>query len=319
MTEFRIQVPKRCGLGAALQISDEINLHAPNHNIILDFEKMGYAGPSSLVLIPQVVNQARNMHRTASITAVNYKQCTYPAHMGFFRAFDVEFGNQPGQAKGSQNYIPVTIEDIVSLQRKALSCGLKIGELVESSARGLAQVLASNSKGSTVDIFTYCICEMIRNVAEHSESRTVQYCAQYWPSQDRAEIAILDSGIGVRATLSKNPSLGELDLETALSISIKPGVSRKRKDRTITLQDDYWSNEGCGLYLVSELCRSEGNFFIGSHGKALYIDRKQSSFVPFPFLGTMVRMVIRPSRIGSLANLIGTLKAIEGNELKDSG
>lgn len=308
MLPLSIVIPKRFGLRSALDIADQIASTPIEQNIILDFEKMGYAGPSSLVLIPNLIQQIRKYEPSRIIIPQNYQQCTYPAHMGFFKAFELDFGNSPGEAKGSKNYIPITFEDIVSIQRKALASEIKIGEIVEHSASKLAHVLAGKAPQSTIDIFTYCICEMIRNVAEHSESKSVCYCAQYWPSQDRAEIAILDQGIGIKATLSKNESLHVNDELSALELSLKQGISRKHTAKTTSLQDDYWSNEGYGLYMVSELCRNGGNFFIGSHGASLYTESATTKTASFSFRGTMIRMVLRPSKIVSLSNMIDSIK-----------
>ncbi|WP_092949868.1 hypothetical protein [Roseateles sp. YR242] len=55
------------------------------------------------------------------------KQCTYAAHMGFFRSFDLAYGNAPGQAKGSENYLPITIFDSREVEREAFEQGIEVG------------------------------------------------------------------------------------------------------------------------------------------------------------------------------------------------
>jgi len=223
--------------------------------------------------------------------------------MGFFKAFGVDFGNPPGGAKGSGSYLPITIEQVIDIQRDAVQGGVPIGQIVEDKARRLATVLASKGGREIVETFTYSLCEIIRNVAEHSESKSLQYCAQYWPSQDRAEIAILDNGIGIYKTLHKNPLLKIESDQHALDLSLLPGVSGKCKGNNHSPAGG-WHNSGYGLYMTSRMCRHGGNFFLGSHSASIFLAGEKKQRYNFQFPGTVARLVFRPSALGQIQKVL---------------
>lgn len=205
------------------------------------------------------------------------------------------------------------------MQREAALGGEAIGKVVDGHALRLAKVLAHEEQGDLVETFRYSLCEIIRNVAEHSKSANVVFCAQYWPTKDRAEIAILDQGVGIYETLKCNPHLGIENQQHAVNLSLLPGVSGKSyrgaKQRPNMSQDKrYWQNSGYGLYMTSRMCRSDGSFFIGSHDSAVFLRRDEKHYPKFEFPGTVVRMVFRPSAIGKIKDALQSFDA-EGREI----
>ena len=141
----------------------------------------------------------------------------------------------------------------------------------------------------------------MRNIPEHSQAKTIWYCAQYWPSYDLVELAILDEGIGIRKSLLSNFAYGELvsDDYEALKLSLSPGISRTFAPGSENLSDDEWKNSGFGLYMVSRLCdKLSGSFIISSGNSAIKIsDDKKFTQYDTSFKGTAIQIRIRPSRI----------------------
>ena len=77
------------------------------------------------------------------------------------------------------------------------------GDLIERKSDELAAVLAQGNR-ELQKMFRYLIREAIRNVPEHAGTNEVWICGQYWHNRDKAEIAILDEGIGVYESLKQN-------------------------------------------------------------------------------------------------------------------
>src|SRR5690554_3868698 len=147
--------------------------------------------------------------------------------MGFFRAFGLKFGNEPGEAVGSITYLPLTILPVKELQEEAIKSYDHVGNIIESRSERIARILTRQEKGDLVDTLTFSIREILRNVVEHSGSEIIEYCAQYWPSKNLVELAVLDTGYGIMQGLSSNPHLNIKDERDALHLALLPGVSGK--------------------------------------------------------------------------------------------
>ncbi|MDE4586293.1 hypothetical protein HUW66_012250, partial [Staphylococcus epidermidis] len=109
----------------------------------------------------------------------------------------------------------------------------------------------------------------MRNVVEHSDSKVIEYCAQYWPSYDRVEITISDNGIGMKKSLSKNPYIEADNDSEAIQLALMPSISSKNfKGARINTRNP-WHNSGFGLYMISRICKLGGSFLICSGDHAI--------------------------------------------------
>ena len=95
---------------------------------------------------------------------------------------------------------------------------------------------------------------------------------------DEVEIAILDEGIGIRASLEKRfsvPSAGE-----ALRMAVSPGVSCVRGANS----DPDVENAGFGLFVLSKLGRDTGEFRLTTRGASLCLSGKKDRLSRILFL-----------------------------------
>lgn len=275
---------------------------------------MTWIEPFFLLFLSANIRRFRKSKLKARFTATNYQAHSYAAHMGFFEAFDLHFGNKPGEASGGDTYLPITSISIGELNKEAGKRNLHIGDVLEDDTEKVAQLLAQERKSHLVDTLAYTLREIMRNAVEHSESEKFDYCGQYWPTRDRVEVAILDCGIGVHRSLSMNPNLKILSDEHALRRALLPGISGKTNLGSD--EYDHWANSGYGLYLTSRLCAVGGSFFICSGKRGLLRkgeDGKEKHF-DCSFQGTALRMVLQPSCVGDLNGCLRRLRK-EGEEV----
>ena len=146
---------------------------------------------------------------------------------GFFQSFGLDFGRRPGEAFGSRTYIPLTFFRSVALQQAAARHGLDVGDEVEAQSKRLSETLAGASEGDVYDTLSYSIREMMRNVVEHAQVDRFGFCAQYWPTKRRAEVAIVDRGIGLRESIKANPHIDASTDKSAINYALMPAVSGK--------------------------------------------------------------------------------------------
>src|SRR5690606_33162668 len=185
-----------------------------------------------------------------------------PIYMGFFQAFGMNFGKRPGEAKGSSTYIPINIYNTREIKQDARELMINPAELLESKAKEISNVLTRSEKGHLNEVLTYCLREIFRNVIEHSNAEQYGFCAQYRPSLNRVSFSIIDRGIGLKESLSENPTLELNNDEDAIRASLQPATTGKVYKGQKRKPKGEWANSGYGLFMTSNICKSVGGLLM---------------------------------------------------------
>ncbi len=310
---LEVKVPQNLSLTNTLNFCNKLwNLDDADH-YDFNFKNLGLVEPFTMAYVANELKRYRKSKPDCKFTASDYKHKSYPAHMGFFKAFGLDFGNSPGEAAGSSTYIPLTIIEVSDLQDEAANMFTHIGDIIENKTEEIAKVLTRQKDGDLVDTLTFSIREIMRNVVEHSHSDIIEYCAQYWPSKNLVEVAILDTGRGIKEGLSNNPFLTINSERDALHLALLPGVSGKMYKGVKKRENDHWQNSGFGLYMTSRICRNGGNFFIASNDKSLYLTSEQKEDKECNYHGTALRLRIDTRSITTYKEMLDTYRT-EGYE-----
>ncbi|OWQ85631.1 hypothetical protein CDN99_21330 [Roseateles aquatilis] len=313
---IQFKAPRSLDLPSALTFAQQISAAPDAEEYVVDFSGMGHVEPFSMLLISSELRNLARRNHGPKLLCTDFKQCTYAAHMGFFRSFDLAYGNAPGQAKGSENYLPITIFDSREVEREAFEQGIEVGNQVESISKRMSAVLCGSDEGDLFDTLAYSIREIIRNVIEHSGAERFGICAQHWPTKKRVEVAILDRGSGLRSSLSRNPYIDVSDDKKALNYALMPAVSGKAFKGSRVNTKGNWANSGFGLYMTNRICRNGGNFFIASGATSMLLTRGQGKrYYDCSLDGTAVRMVIDTSVLTGLRDALGRYRE-EGYEIQ---
>lgn len=236
--------------------------------------------------------------------------------MGFFNAFGLEPSATTRGGNSGKTYIPIEILSCKTIEDAAYDNGVEVGDEVESECRKMAKVLSGKDSGDLYDYLTYSFRELMRNVIEHSGSSQLGYCAQYWPSKRRVELAIIDRGIGLMSSLKSNPHIDSSDDKKAMNYALMPAVSGKAY-KGARKQSGNWVNSGFGLYMTNRICRNGGSFFIasGKTGMLLSDIGDGKRYYDCDFQGTAARMVIKTENIGHLNDCLEQYRR-EGYEIQ---
>lgn len=308
-----IVVPKIGRLDNCINFVNELReIQDFSEGIVFDFQRVDWMQPFTMLFLSSEI-QRFCADKTATIACQNFTHLTYPGHMGFFKAFNADFGKNPGEALGGPSYVPINIFSCEDLRKKASENRVHVGEIVENQSNELAAILVQDRKGVLYDTLKFAIREIIRNVVEHGESNQFGFCAQYWRAKGEVEVAILDRGVGVRKSLSQNPNLSIQSDYEALNLALMPGVSGKSYGGRKNLADGFWGNSGFGLYMTNRLCRNGGNFFIVSGGAGIYLEGERKVPVDTAFRGTAIRLFLRLNGLSDLQKSLVKFK-IEGHE-----
>lgn len=310
-----IQFPRTLVIKGALELDDLLEGQPPAARFVFDFSALGRTEPFGMLCAAVKMARFISAHPDSEISAVNHSHCSYQSHMGFFRALGFDFGKEPGAAQGSANYLPITSLSVEEIQNEAAETYVHVGDVVTSHAQRISEVLSQSDRGPVFETLSFSIREIIRNVVEHSASENVFFCAQHWPTRHEVQVAILDTGIGVRAALQRNPYLRiNSDLD-ALKLCVMPGVSGRAFKGSRQPGYDQWQNSGYGLYMSCRLAAQGGDFsiFSGDAGFAVLPDGEHRD-ITFPLTGTAVRLVLNTGRISELKSSLSRFAA-EGRDM----
>ena len=260
---------------------------------------LGHAFQKLVSMVPKVVHKC-----TKKNNAINYLE-----NIGFFKIYNIPLGSA-ANALGGIGYIPVTFKTITELEKDAIQY-FEMGEYLEKLGMKISKVITQidNEFDSCNEIISYSIREILRNVYEHSESKFILYCAQYWETKGVVELVIADGGKGILAGLNENPFIKEKNLneKQAIEQALMPGISGKMFKGVKKDHNNAWQNSGYGLYMTNRLCRNGGDFVILSNNVGLKINGTRGKEVfNCHYNGVLVKLRIKCKNIKS--DLLGQFK-----------
>ena len=303
-----VKVPQNLSLRNAINFCNRLWNLEDDEQYEFDFSNLGLVEPFTMAYVANELKRFSLSKPKDSCLASNYASNDYAAHMGFFKAFGLDHDKEPGEATGSSTYIPLTILNVTDIQQEADLSGSHIGDILEEKSKVIAQILTREKKGDLVDTLTFSIREIMRNVVEHSESEIIEYCAQYWPTKNLVEVAILDTGTGIKQGLSTNPYLSISSERDALQLALQPGISGKMYKGIKERKNDDWQNSGFGLYMTNRICRNGGSFLIISNDSSVFLSQKGKEDIECNYIGTALRLRIDTSSITKYSKMLASYR-----------
>lgn len=307
----------------ALEFSRKMQNFPLEEGEVFDFSKVHNCDPFPMLVVSSSIRQLRNKSDVKICKTVNCDN-GYAKHMRFYTAMGIRHGRGFDENYGNQRYLPITKLDIKALQEQGTANLERIQEVIVGKSNLMANVL-SQGNTSYKKWLSYALTEIMRNIPEHSNAKEIWYCAQYWPSFDLVELAILDEGIGIKESLLTNmayESLVRTDKD-ALRYALKPGVSRTFVPGTSNISTDEWANSGYGLYMVSRTCAALGGSFIVLSGNAVMIvdkDGVKEYSENCHLQGTAIRIRVRLSQMAKyeevVKNILSAGEKEAGEEIK---
>lgn len=270
--------------------------------LALDFSRVGFATPTGMLVLASLIEEAVRAGRVPIQSGITPRD--YPSNMGFYAACGLDVPRY--EAPGSATYYPITRLDVALLRARAAELGIPIGAHVNTTVGRLAYLITRQTSGDLFYTVKYCLREILRNVAEHSQSDHLLVMGQYWPERNQVELAVLDRGIGLRAALSENPKFADLASDRyAIRLALLPSTSGKKVYVASERGDEAdgegeWGNSGFGLYVTSQMARRTGSFMIASGDARLEITGNQKRSGAFFLPGTLVSLKMDLGRLGRL-------------------
>jgi anti-sigma regulatory factor (Ser/Thr protein kinase) len=305
-----INFPYSCDLNAIFGFCNEIEQYCEENEVVIDFSNMSRIEPFAMVYVAKYIREFNRRNKNTVVSCRGHQTKDYAANMAFFRAFGLRHGREPNCVDGNDRFVPYTILRIQTIVDEATKEWEVEQEIIERRSAHLAEILAQQNTGNLVDALTFSIREIMRNIYEHSKSKSIEYCAQYWPYYSKVEIAIVDHGIGLKVSLKNNPHVQIATHSDAIQQALMPAISSKNYKGAIIDTNDPWHNSGFGLYMINRICRLGGSFLIcsGDHGIKLDENGKEHINLPHLCRGTAVRMVLNTDKLAELNSMLAKFR-----------
>lgn len=312
----RIYFPNTSTEHAIFQFCNQIEACDGEPQVVIDFTRMGRVEPFTMIYVAKYIREFNRRNKTTKVRCCGHQEKEYAANMAFFRAFGLKHGREPSCTQGNDRFVPFTILRLQTITDEADKSWKQEQDIIEHRSEQLAQILSQQEGTDLVDALTFSIREIMRNVYEHSGSKSIEYCAQYWPTYHKVEIAISDNGIGLRESLKLNPYVEVENDSDAIQQALMPAISSKNYKGARIDTSNPWHNSGFGLYMSSRICRLGGSFLVcsGDHGIKLDELGKEHIDLSHSCSGTVVRMVLNTSKLSELNLMLARFRE-EGYEV----
>ncbi|MEL4029720.1 ATP-binding protein [Caldifermentibacillus hisashii] len=241
-------------------------------SFLLNFTSTSFFEPFAMVYFLAFVHRCKNILNIKFEVerSILTEACSYAEFMGFFEALEGVISKNYNLEYNGRTYIKIHSLTKKKIREYEFENGIDMADSVTYFSSQMAKFLLrnKNSNKNTQEILTYALREIIRNSLEHSTSSDIWCAGQYWERSNSVEVVILDNGVGIKNTITKNIHVRDRitnDLD-AIKYAMLPGLSGVAFERNGTKPPDYGypENSGYGLYVTSEICSNYGEFLIAS-------------------------------------------------------
>ena len=264
--------------GNFLQENNLWNIGEPHQTIMLETMGHEWIEPTPLAALTLALCERKNKYK-AEIALNDFRGAKHPRYferMGFFDLLNQQAPVSPGRHHDSSGrFIPLKVFDSLN----------EVDDLKK-------QAIDLLGVGINAPFVTRVLEEAMRNAVQHAGAGFRLVVAQRYPSPPaRIQLAIVDSGIGIRASLfDKSKNVVGMEYEKAkkaLILSVQAGVSGKRGK---TMGNYFEQNQGFGLHLLNRIVEETyGKFALATENALPFQDGTHTKFLQIkPIKGTVL-------------------------------
>lgn len=192
---------------------------------------------------------------------INATSGHYLQRMGLFDLLGIESDRSITARDPAGRFVPLTVIKTAAEQTKFIT--------------DMMPLLHLDKTPRHAEAIRYVVSELVRNVLEHAESPNgAIVAAQYYQKSNRISIGIVDTGVGIRRTITQSHRAWT-DSE-ALRLALTPGITgtTEREGGTST-------NAGAGLFFIKSIAVNSHDFFMLYSGEAMYKLHKRAGEVRY--------------------------------------
>ena len=243
---MKIHLPNSAFIGNINQFLRDIDFSNPDKLEITANDKWISIHPVVLSMIAALGLPIEPKDITCpKMTAVS---AHYLERMGLFKFLEIKSGIQIKEHESAGRFIP-----------------LKQIKKSEELSKFITDVIPLlHLEPEHANAIKYVVSELVRNVLEHAKSDIgAIVSAQYHKKSNMIRIGIVDTGVGIKKTISRSHKV-KTDLD-AIQLALTPGITGTTPKEGGTEQ-----NAGAGLFFIKSIAKVNGTYFMIYSGNALY-------------------------------------------------
>jgi len=306
---MRFYIPNSAFLGNINHFLNAFDPDEPDRLEITANPKWISVHPVALCMIAATGKPIKPENITCEIVA---KSGHYLQRMGLFDFLGIESGMIVEEHEAAGRFIPLT--------------QIKTSDGLSRFLTEMVPLL--HLEPIYVEPIQYTISELVRNVLEHAYTdEGAIVAAQYFKKSNTIRIGIVDTGIGIKESISDSYRVND-DLE-AIKLALIPGITG-----TTSRPGGSEQNAGAGLFFIKSIAYVNRDPFLIYSGKAMYkllarsttnVSLKADPFkdrhsletnLPY-WKGVVVGIDIALDQTEEFANLLGFIGDFYGKSVKE--
>ncbi|MFT4171583.1 MAG: ATP-binding protein [Rhodocyclaceae bacterium] len=252
------------------------------HAVIIDVSRVGFYDPFGLAMVAASIQIA--LENGCHVMACGQSDtATYLARMDVFNGVQwlgacPEIGERHDRRR---SLVEVTrIDDARDVDNAADQlASAVVGQIPDIDRTVVDDGMTAHSDFDRhVEPLKYCLTEVLENALTHARrggrDSAVWIACQYYRSQDRISLAVIDNGCGFRTSLRNHPDLSEDATDRdAIMLGIRPRISCNR-DLLVGADS---VNQGVGLTTALRIVESASGAGVVLSGNGLYSTAHRSA------------------------------------------
>jgi len=249
---MRIHIPNSAFLGNINHFLSTFDTTDPDKLDISAHPKWFWIHPAVLCMIAAIGKPIKPEKINCEIVA---RTKHYLARMGLFNFLGIDSGMKIEEHEPAGRFIPLT--------------QVRTSDDLTHFLTEMVPLLHLDP--IYVEPIQYTISELVRNVIEHAYSEEgAIVCSQYFRKSNMIRIGIVDTGIGIKDSISSSHPVKD-DL-TAIRLALTPGITG-----TTNKPGGSEQNAGAGLFFIKTIAHVNRDPFLIYSGNAMYKLLKRSA------------------------------------------
>ena len=261
MAVRRCRPPRTLRFGSYEGLLQSLPSPMVSTNLVVDLAPLRWIEALSIATLVAFLKSHMRLHPNTENYIAYPRRYEFLQRMDMFRAIGADVPEKFQRQDETGRFVPVReVDDSAGVPQAAedIVQTLRIGDV--DAARTLR----------------HCIGEIVDNVFVHARSGVhAVICAQHFPNACRSQVAIVDTGIGLRQSFVESPAFSGISLDDrqALELALMPYVTSK--PQTMVPYENSYGRLGVGLFIVSEVLDRVGGRLLLISGRSA-VDRRKS-------------------------------------------
>lgn len=168
----------------------------------IDLSRITFVEPYGLVYLGMFIRHNNSLGKVFTIIPPRSRPVTaYLSSQRFWERFNISAAGPDREGhRGMARF--TSLRDMIDIENNQY--------IAEDVGRMVYDILTKNAIAVKVDLVTELVIELVDNFSRHSGQQIGSCAMQLYPNANRLDFAIGDCGVGIRASLARNPVYEQL-------------------------------------------------------------------------------------------------------------